>query len=86
MPGIRFAFVASIRVARKRCGFGGVRIVRDPMRRGSRGQKTEEEERPKFASVLGQGRHGHKDERLRRQSDHKLSYGRPLHNRRGPHW
>ncbi len=57
MPGIWFAFVTSIRVARTQWGLEGVRIardsvrdpVRDPMRRGSRGQKTEEEQ-PKSAS------------------------------------
>ncbi len=45
----------TIRAARKPCGLEGVRIVKDPLRRGSRGQKTEEEQ-PRTDANLGQGR------------------------------
>jgi hypothetical protein len=45
----------TIRAARKPCGLEGVRIVKDALRRGSRGQKTEEEQ-PRTDANLGQGR------------------------------
>lgn len=45
----------TIRAARKPYGLEGVRIVKDPMRRGARGQMTEEEQ-PRTDANLGQGR------------------------------